>query len=276
MSSSKNTGIWRKNMTAQVGAGIEPRIGDYQATKRIAAMSPRSLARMGGVFELLEGTIFTFGQVVVLGRLVVSGDAAATAHNILANETLYRLGFAATVIGVMCHIVWVFLFYDLFKPVNRNISLLAVFVMLVGCAIQAIASLLYYAPLLILGGSSSLGAFTAEQSQALALTFLKLNGEAFNLYLIFFGLWCILIGYLIFRSTFLPRILGMLLAIDGVGWVLFLSPPLAITLFPFIAAASGLAELPLMLWLLVKGVNPQRWKEQASAAREAVPERAAV
>jgi hypothetical protein len=102
--------------------------------------------------------------------------------------------------------------YELLKPVNRNLSLLAAFVILVGCAIQALTSLLYLAPLLILRGGSSLSTFTAEQLQALALMFLKLNAYAFDIYLVFFGLWCVLIGYLIFKSTFLPRVLGVLLA----------------------------------------------------------------
>jgi hypothetical protein len=118
-----------------------------------------------------------------------------------------------------------------------------------------------------LTGGSSLSGFTAEQLQALALVFLKLNAYAFDIYLVFFGLWCVLIGYLIFRSTFMPRVLGILLAISGLGWMTFLSPPLANYLFmPFIVAASALGELPLELWLIVMGVNIQRWKEQAGAA----------
>jgi hypothetical protein len=235
-------------------------------TERIAEASPRLKARMAGVFELLEGVTSAFGQVVVLGRLVVAGDAAATANNILAHEPLFRLGFASSLIGVACHIVWTLLFYDLLKPVNRSLSLLAAFVSLVVCAIQALTSLLYFAPLLILQGGSSLSAFTAEQLQALALIFLKLNAYAFDMDLVFFGFWCVLTGYLIFRSTFLPRILGVLLAIDGLGWVTYLSPPLADHLWPYIAAASALGEIPLELWLMVMGVNVQRWKEQASAA----------
>ena len=105
-----------------------------------------------------------------------------------------------------------------------------------------------------------------DQLQALAYIFLKLNAYAFDVDLVFFGLWCVLAAYLIFRSTFLPRILGVLLAIDGLGWMTFMVPPFAIRLFPFIAAASALAEIPLQLWLVVMGVNDQRWKEQASAA----------
>jgi hypothetical protein len=224
---------------------------------------------MAGVFQLLEGTMATFGHVVVPGRLVVFGNAAATAANILTHERLFWLGFASSLVGVVFHIAWALLLYDLLKPVNRRVSLLAVFVILVGCAIQAVASLLYLAPLLVLGGGSSLSAFTGEQLQALALTFLKLNAYAFDVYLVFFGLWCVLIGFLIFRSTFLPRVLGLLLAIAGLGWMTYLSPPLASHLFfPYIAGASAVGEIPLLLWLLVVGVNDQRWKEQASAAGE--------
>jgi Domain of unknown function (DUF4386) len=258
-------------MKAQPGSRIEPRnpqqrTADSQVTKRIAEWSPRFKARMAGVFEVLEGTGSAGGQVVILGGLVVAGNAATTAANILAHEPLLWLGFASSLMAVAFHLAWAFLFYDLFKPVNRSVSLLAMFVILVGCAMQALTSLLYLAPLLILQGGSSLSAFTPHQLQALALVFLKLNAQAFDIYLVFFGLWCVLIGSLIFRSTFLPRILGVLLAIDGWGWMLYLSPPLAQHLFPFIAVASGLAEIPLMLWLLVVGVNAERWKEQASAA----------
>jgi hypothetical protein len=121
--------------------------------------------------------------------------------------------------------------------------------------------------LLVLSAGNSVSAFTAGHLHALALIFLKLNGQAFDIYLVFFGLWCILIGFLILKSTFLPQILGALLAISGLGWVTYLSPPLASYLFvPFIAGASALGEIPLELWLLVMGVNAQRWKEQASAA----------
>src|SRR6266851_6816519 len=234
--------------------------------ERIAEVSPRFKARIAGVFEALEGLTSAFGQVVVLGRLGVDGDAAATATNILAHQPLFWLGFASSLIGVAFHIAWTALFYDLFQPVNRGISLLAAFVGLVVCGIQALTSLFYVAPLLILQGGSSVSAFTTQQLQALAYVFLRLNGQAFNIDLVFFGLWCVLIGYLIFRSTFLPRILGVLLAVDGLGWMMYVSPPIANHLFPFIAAASALAEIPLQLWLLVKGVNPQRWNEQATAA----------
>lgn len=236
-------------------------------TKQMAEGSPRFKARMAGVFELLEGLTSAGGQVGILGSLVVAGNAAMTATNILAHEPLFWLGFAFSLLGVAFHIVWAFLFYELLKPVNRSLSLLAMFVVLVCCAMQALTSLFYLAPLLVLQGGSALSAFTPQQVQDLSVVFLNLNTEAFHVDLVFFGLWCVLTGYLIFRSAFLPRILGVLLMIDGLGWMLYLSPPIATALFPVIATASGLAELPLIFWLLVVGVNAERWKEQEAAAR---------
>jgi hypothetical protein len=158
--------------------------------------------------------------------------------------------------------------YELLRPVNKSVSSFAAFVILVGCGVQALSGFLYIAPLLILQGGSSLSAFTPQQLQAFAALFLKLNSYAFDTYLAFFGFWCILIGYLIFKSTFLPRILGVLLTISGLGWTIFLVPPVAHRLFPVIAGASALGELPLELWLIIMGVNAGRWREQASAAAE--------
>ena len=246
-------------------------MGADEMTNRIAEGSPRLKARMAGACQLLEAITATFGQVIVLNKLVVSGNAAATAANILGHERLFWLGFASSLMGVVFHIVWALLIYVLLKHVNRSLSLLAAFFVLVSCAMQALTSLLYLAPLLILQGGSSLSAFTAEQLQALALMFLKLNQYAYNIDLVFFGLWCVLTGYLIFRSTFLPRILGVLLTISGLGYLTYLYPPLAYRLFfPYIAVAAALGEIPLELWLIVMGVNAQRWNEQASAAREAI------
>ena len=235
---------------------------------RIAEASPRFKARMAGVCQLMEAVTAAFGEVIIPGKLVVAGNAAATAANILGHPRLFWLGFVLSLIGVAFHIAWALLMYELLNPVNRSLARLAVFVILVGCAIQALTSLLYLAPLTILQGGSSLSAFTLEQLQALALVFLRLNDYAFQIYLVFFGAWCLLIGYLIFRSTFLPRILGVLLAISGLGWLTYLYPPLAHRLRHVIEAASALGEIPLELWLLVMGVNAQRWKEQASAAGE--------
>jgi hypothetical protein len=235
--------------------------------KPIGETSPRLKARIAGVFYLLEMLTGGFAILFVGGRLFVSGDAAATATNILAHLSLFQLGFAANLIQFACYVAVTGLFYDLLRPVNRSLSLLAAFFSLVGCTIGAVSCLFYFAPVVILGGAQYLNVFKVEQLQALALMFLKLYGQCFNISFVFFGFYCLLIGYLIFRSTFLPRILGAGMAFAGLGWLTFLSPALAHHLVPYILAA-GIGEISLTLWLLVAGVNAQRWKEQASAARE--------
>ncbi len=178
--------------------------------ERIAEASPRFKAKIAGVFYLLTFVTGAFALVSVSGRLV------------------------ANLIATACYIAVTLLFYDIFKPVNRSLSLLAACFGLVGCAFAALSPF-HLAPF-------------------------HINS------LVFFGFYCLLIGYLIFRSTFLPRILGVLMAFAGLGWLTFLSPPLANYLSPYILAPGILGEGALTLWLLVMGVNVQRWKERASAA----------
>ena len=233
--------------------------------ERIAEASLRPRARITGVVYLLYFLTAIIGEFFLRG-LVVDGDAAATANNILAHESLFRLGLATGLISTAFYVAVTALFYDLFKTVSRSLSLLAAFFSLVGCAILAFASLFQLAPLVVLGGSQYLSVFKVEQLRALALMFLELNTQAGNICVVFFGVYCLLIGYLIFRSTFLPRLLGVLMALAGLGWLTFLSPPLANHLSPYNLVLGFLAELALMLWLLARGVNVQRWKEQASAA----------
>jgi len=249
--------------------------GDRAGTarmKRATAMSPRAKARLAGVFEALEGTGSAAGQVVILGKLVVQGDAAATAHNILANEFLFRMGFLSSVAGVGFHLAWGLLIYQLLKPVNKTVSSLAAFVVIITSAMQALTAFLYLGPLLVLQGGNSVSGLSTDQAQALAFVLIKLNGAAFNVDLAFFGAWCMLTGYLIWKSRFLPRLLGALLALDGFGWALYVWPPLATFLFPAIAVVSAFAEVPMQLWLIVMGVNNKRWTEQALEAGMTEPE----
>jgi hypothetical protein len=235
--------------------------------ERIAEASPRPSARITGVVYLIYFLTAVFGAQFLRG-LAVDGDALVTANNILAHQPLYRLGLAIGLIATACYIAVTALFYGLFKPVNRSLSLLAAFFSLVGCAILGFSSVFQLAPLVVLGGSQYLSVFKVEQLRALALMFLELNTQANNICVIFFGFYCLLIGYLIFRSDFLPRILGVLMAIAGLGWLTFLSPPLANYLSPYNLVFGFLAELSLCLWLLVMGVNLQRWTEQSRAAGE--------
>src|ERR1700745_3754822 len=125
-------------------------------------LSPRAKARLAGVFETLEGLTSAFGQVNVPASLIVVGNATATAAHILEHETLFRLGFALSLFGIPFHLGWAFLFYQLFRPVNRSVSFCAILVILVGCAIQAVTALLYLAPLLVLTAGSPLSALTSN------------------------------------------------------------------------------------------------------------------
>jgi hypothetical protein len=250
-------------------------------TDSIAVPSPRVRARIAGFFWLM--TILTGAFALFIGgRFVVSGDAAATAANILAHEPSFRLGIAANLIATACYLVATLFVYDLLKPVNRTLSLLAAFFSLAGCAVGAVSFVFYLAPVVALENAPYLSVFTVEQVRALAFMFLRLYERASNIGFAFFGLHVFLVGCLIFRSTFLPRLVGALMVFGGVGWLTLsftnlLSPPLGRYLSPYIMAPGILGELSLTLWLLVMGVNVQRWVEQASIAaqwRPSTPARA--
>src|SRR5712671_2145511 len=237
---------------------------------RVAAeeSSLRLMARIVGALYLLTILTGIFSAGYVSGKLVVNGDAAATATNILAHRDLFQLAFAVYLIEMACQVALTALFYDLLKPAGRSISLIAAFLGLTGCVIKTFSRVFFIAPLFILGGAHYLSVFSAEQLQALALLFLKVNDRGAAMALVFFGFYALLTGYLIIRSIFLPRILGVVSVLGGVGWLSFLYLPLGYRLFPYIAVLGLLGAASLLLWLLVMGVNEQRWNEQASAAGE--------
>jgi hypothetical protein len=235
--------------------------------ERVAEASPGFKARIAGVFYLLTILTRMLVEIFVRNRLVVSDDAAATATNILAHEPLWRWGFAGDIFSFASYIALTALLYELFKPVNRSLSLVAAFFGLTASVVQAISSLFHLAPLFLLGGASYLSVFTGEQLQALALVFLRLRAAAYhNIGLVFFGVYLLLVGILILRSTFLPRLLGVLMVLAGLSYVPFLSPPLVRSLQPYILIFPGVGQISLCLWLLVMGVNVQRWRERTSAA----------
>ncbi|MFZ0960920.1 MAG: DUF4386 domain-containing protein [Terriglobia bacterium] len=233
--------------------------------------SPRLIARIAGALYLLIFVTAPFAEIFVRGKLVVYGDAAATATNILAHEPLYRLGAAAELITLLCDAAVALIFYELLKPVGRSLALLAAFFRLIFVAIMAVNSLNLFVPLVLLKGEQFLSAFTTSQLQAVALVSQKLYGVGYGISLVFFGFHCVLIGYLIFRSAYLPQILGALVAAAGLSYLTnsfadILSPAFAAHLYPYILVPAGVAELSLTLWLLVVGVNAERWKEQAGTA----------
>jgi hypothetical protein len=231
-------------------------------------MNVKTKARVAGLLYLIIIVGGIFAQIGVRDRLVVSGDAAATAHNILAHELLYRFRFAVEVFYLLCGIPLKFLLYDMFKVVNRNLALVMVLFAAVGSAVQAVILLAHYAPLILLGDGAYLKAFTATQLQAAAYLSLRVFDYGYMIALAFFGCFCLIIGFVIFRSTFFPRLVGPVIAIEGVLYLVnsfahFIAPAIGARVFPFLAV-SGLGEVSFCLCLLIAGVNVQRWTEQAA------------
>jgi uncharacterized protein DUF4386 len=259
-------------MTAQPGARIDPRdpqqrAGVSQAREWIAEASPQHLARIAGGLYVIIIVAGFFAIGWVSATIIVPGDAAATAHNILAHELLYRLGLMAHIIILPCNIVLALIFYDLFKVVSRRLALLVVFFTLVGTAVEGANLLDQFAPLRLLGGGHYLSVFTTEQLQALAYMPLASQTIGYDIQQVIYAGYLIVAGYLIFRSTFLPRAVGVLLAIGGLCYLIysfagFLAPEFAAGLVPYIQVPSGVAELSLCLWLLVMGVNVERWEKR--------------
>jgi hypothetical protein len=226
---------------------------------------------MAGALYLINILCGVFAIGYVPAAIVVSGDPAATARNILAHESLYRLGIVAHIIGLLTNVPLMVIFYELFKVVNRRISLLVAGFLLVGTAVEGAYLLNQFVPLILLKGGGAVSGLTAEQLQSQVAAPLQLLAIGYNLAQVFYVAYLLLTGYLIFRSTFLPRILGALLAIGGVSYVIYsfayiLAPEFAAHLVPYIQLPSGIGELSLCLWLLVVGLNSQRWKDQARAA----------
>jgi uncharacterized protein DUF4386 len=230
--------------------------------------SPQVKARAAGALWwvcIVAGAVgFVFGA-----PLIVANDAAATAANILAKESSFRLGFVADLISGWSYVgVTAFMYYVL-RPVSRSLSLLAAFFGLAGVAIGGASWVIHLTPLLLLHGDSYLTAFTTTQLQAMSLAALKLQLQAFPIAMVFFGVQCMSIGYLVARSTFIPRILGAMLAIGGTCYVIgslasFLAPSLGMYLAPIMMLVALIGEGSLSFWLLVKGVNVARWNEQAA------------
>jgi hypothetical protein len=238
-------------------------------TNRPAGTSPKVIARIAGWLYLVVIAGGIFEELFVRSALIVRGDAAATATNILAHEMLYRFGFAAAILTLLINVPLTLIFYDLFQVVNRRLARHMVFFAVLGTAVQAVNLLAHFAPLVLLKGAPYLGAFDVEQLQALAYASLRLQSTGYDIALAFFAFYCLTAGYLIFKSTFLPRLLGALLALGGLCYVTnsfagFLFPGFRAALLPTILVPSGVAELSLSLWLIVAGVNLSRWEKKAS------------
>ena len=238
-------------------------------TDHTVETSPQVYARLCGVLYLIVIVIGIFTELFVRDKLTVSGDVTATANNIMASESLWRITIAGELILLMCAIALTLILYVLLRPVNKNLALLAVLFNVVEFPIEAVSKLCLLAALFLSGNADYLKAFEPHQLHALVKISLKLHDYGFGIDLVFFGFACLVYGYLLFRSGYFPRTLGVLMAMAGLSYLansftLILAPAYAGTILLIVVLAL-IGELSLCLWLMVKGVNVQRWKEQASA-----------
>ena len=238
--------------------------------KHRAEVSPRVLARIGGVLYLIIIAFGLFGEMFVRSKIIVWGDPTATAGNILASEGLWRFSVAAELFYLLCAVALATIFYVLLRPVSRDIALLAVFFNLVSVAVEAVGRLQLISALGILRDAERLTGFDPGQVHALAYLSVQLHGRGFSVSLLFFGCVCLVLGYLIFRSGYLPKLLGVLMQIAGLGYLLdgfslILSPAFHAMIFPASLMPAFVAELSVCLWLLVKGVNMETWTERTGS-----------
>jgi hypothetical protein len=230
--------------------------------------SPQAYARVAGLLYLIGIVAGFYAEIFGRGAVVVANDAAATAHNIVTHELQYRLGFSAELIETLCNVPLMLIFYELFKAVNKRLALLLVFFGLLGSAIESFNLLNHFAPLTFLEGGRYLNAIPIAQLQAQAYLSLRLFDVGYAVSLVFYGFSIFFLGYLIFRSDFLPRIIGVLLMFEALCYVAnsfahFLALGIAPLLFS-VLMVSFVGEFSLCLWLLVMGVNVPKWEAHAS------------
>lgn len=218
------------------------------------------MARIAGFLYLLIIGFGLIAQIFVRDSLVDYNDATVTARNILASEFMYRLGFVSELMMLVCDIGVTTILYILLKDFNRNLTLLSTFFRLTSIIVLATVALSHYAALFFLGSAKYLTVFNVDQLEALSLLSVKLHGSGYNISLLFFGFHLIILGYLIFSSASVPRLLGGLLLIGGLCYIVnsltwFLFPTLVKMIYPAILIPCSIGELLFSLWLLIKGVR---------------------
>lgn len=238
----------------------------------MSAFWPQRAARLAGLLYLIVIVGGTIAELVVRQRFVVANDAASTANNIVMHEQLFRWGFVCDLVALLCVMPLIMLLYELLKIINRPVALVALFFSLVGSAVQAAALLGHFAPLILLKRGP---AFGLEPALLRAQTYmaLQLQGIGYAMALAFFGGTMLTRGYLILRSTFLPRAIGLFLMIEGVAYLAnsftaFIAPGFAQSALA-VLMVTGLAEVILCLWLLVIGVDVTNWHAQRRSASQA-------
>lgn len=231
--------------------------------------APRTRARVTGVVYLLYFLTAIASALIppgIGGPVPLPNNADAFASSVTSNTASYEIGSAVAMVSTILYVAVGGLFYLLFRPVSRTLALLMLIFTLAESVITAIGGLFQLAPLTVLSGSAYLNVFDARQLHALALLFLQLGAQAGSVALAFAGVFELLLGYLVYRSGFLPRVIGVLVALAGIAWLTFLYSPLSAFLLTEVEVLGFVAELALMLWLLIRGVDSQRWTDLASKA----------
>src|SRR5215210_8645313 len=241
-------------------------------TSRTAQTSPLVYARFAGLLALSLLVLGPFSQLYVPSTLIVPGDATATANNIGASGWVFPLGIVSDSLIFLIEIVLSVLLYVLLRPVSRALSLVAAFARLAMAVIQGINLLPYFIALLLLSGAGYLTVFEADQLDALALLFLNAHQYGDYIWQVFFGLHLFVLGYLILKSGYFPRILGVLVVFGSLGYLTdsfgnFLYPNYDEIFGWVVGVTAVIGELPFFLWLLIKGVNVQRYNERAQKPR---------
>jgi hypothetical protein len=231
--------------------------------------TPQRYARIGGALYLAIIVLGAFAEGFVADKLVVPGDAATTAHNILASPELWRLSVAGDLIVAICAVPLLWIEYLLLRPVSKHLVLLAVLFNLVSLAVEAISKLFLLVVMPTLGNADYLRAFEPRQLQILANLALKSHDIAFNIALIFFGFTCLVNGYLIFRSGYLPKLIGILMQLAGLSYLTacfsaLFAPAFADLIIPAVLILPLIGESSFCLWLLMKGVNIAKWNASIS------------
>jgi hypothetical protein len=229
------------------------------------AASIKKLARIGGVFYLIIILAGICGELLIKNKIIVSGDPAGTAANMLRYETLWRLAIALDLLMHICDVPLMVIFYVLLKPVNKTLALVSLLLTLVQTAAMVATKLNLAQSLFPLGSGTYLKAFTPEQLRVLSYLSIRSDQFGFNFGLLFFGFACLILGYLVFRSGYIPKFIGVLMQIAGVCYITnsfaqLIVPNSAGALLPAILLPCFIAELSFCLWLLVKGINAVKWE----------------
>ncbi len=225
---------------------------------------PRKLARLIGALYAYIMIAAMFAEAFVRDRVVVPGNPAATAQRISSSETLWRWGVAADVSTTLCDVAVAALLYVLLRPAGRSASRTAAFLRLAYAAAMAANAVFLVAPLLLLRDTADASASDLSRVQSLVTYSLRLHGAGFDVALVLFGAHLVLVGVLIVRSTFLPTWLGAAVTVAGScylanSFIGFIAPAVASSVFPWILLPGLFAEGALTLWLLIAGVNAERW-----------------